>query len=102
MYRFTRPFRLRALVAAVPLAAAAMAVPAAASGASRTPATEDPVATAERLNQTLPTDTAVDIFPAVVLLIGVGVLFAYRLDDESMTEIENELIARRSEQFLPS
>jgi Na+/melibiose symporter-like transporter len=44
----------------------------------------------------------VSIFPAVVLLIGVGVLFAYRLDDVFMTDIENELISRRSEQFLPS
>ena len=42
----------------------------------------------------------VSILPAVVLLIGVGVLFAYRLDDKSMIEIENELISRRSEQFL--
>jgi glycoside/pentoside/hexuronide:cation symporter, GPH family len=44
----------------------------------------------------------VSIFPALVLLIGAGVLFVYRLDDEFIAEIEDELISRRSEQFRPS
>jgi Na+/melibiose symporter-like transporter len=39
----------------------------------------------------------ISIFPAAVLMIGVAALFAYRLDDEFMTEIENGLSSRRAE-----
>jgi sugar (glycoside-pentoside-hexuronide) transporter len=38
----------------------------------------------------------VSVFPASVLLLGVGALFIYRLDDTLMSEIESSLIARRA------
>jgi Na+/melibiose symporter-like transporter len=38
----------------------------------------------------------ISIFPAAVLIIGVVALFAYRLDDKLMNEIENGLSARRA------
>jgi glycoside/pentoside/hexuronide:cation symporter, GPH family len=38
----------------------------------------------------------ISIFPAVVLMIGAGALFAYRLDDKFMNEIEIGLNSRRS------
>ena len=42
----------------------------------------------------------VSIFPAAVLMIGFVALFAYRLDDETMNEIENGLSSRRAEHNL--
>jgi GPH family glycoside/pentoside/hexuronide:cation symporter len=42
----------------------------------------------------------ISIFPAAVLMIGVAALFAYRLDDEFMDEIENGLRSRRAEHNL--
>jgi Na+/melibiose symporter-like transporter len=37
----------------------------------------------------------ISILPAVVLMLGVGTLFMYRLNDTFMNEIETGLIARR-------
>jgi sugar (glycoside-pentoside-hexuronide) transporter len=39
----------------------------------------------------------VSVLPAAALLIGVGVLFLYRLDDRFVNEIEQDLSERRSE-----
>jgi GPH family glycoside/pentoside/hexuronide:cation symporter len=39
----------------------------------------------------------ISIFPAAVLMIGVAVMFVYRLDDGLVTEIENGLKVRRAE-----
>jgi GPH family glycoside/pentoside/hexuronide:cation symporter len=44
----------------------------------------------------------ISIFPAAILMIGVGVLYAYRLNDEFMNEIEIGLSTRRSAQKLQS
>jgi sugar (glycoside-pentoside-hexuronide) transporter len=44
----------------------------------------------------------VSIFPAAILILGVGALFIYRLDDALMNDIESGLIARRTGQNLPS
>jgi GPH family glycoside/pentoside/hexuronide:cation symporter len=38
----------------------------------------------------------ISIFPAAVLMVGVAVLFAYRLDDGLVTQIENALKVRRA------
>jgi Na+/melibiose symporter-like transporter len=38
----------------------------------------------------------ISIFPAAVLMLGVGALFMYRLDDRLMSEIEGGLMARRA------
>jgi len=44
----------------------------------------------------------VSIFPAAVLMLGVGALFIYRLDDALMNDIESGLIARRAGHNLQS
>ena len=41
----------------------------------------------------------ISIFPAAVLMIGVAALFAYRLDDGLVTQIENALKVRRAELY---
>jgi Na+/melibiose symporter-like transporter len=39
----------------------------------------------------------VSVLPAAALLIGVGILFLYRLDDRFVNQIEQDLSERRSE-----
>jgi Na+/melibiose symporter-like transporter len=39
----------------------------------------------------------ISIFPAAVLMVGVAVLFVYRLDDGLVTQIESALKVRRAE-----
>jgi glycoside/pentoside/hexuronide:cation symporter, GPH family len=38
----------------------------------------------------------ISLIPAAILLIAVGVLFSYRLDDDQLDDIEQALLARRS------
>lgn len=63
MHPTTRPFSLWALLAAVPLAAGALIVPAVGNGAAANPATDDPVATATRIMNGTQLDTTVNSVP---------------------------------------
>jgi GPH family glycoside/pentoside/hexuronide:cation symporter len=43
----------------------------------------------------------ISIFPAAVLMLGVIVLFGYRLDDQYMKKVEDDLAARRAQLGAP-